>query len=260
MNLVSVIPLTYLPRPEAQVYTYFTTKTDLQPGGLVKVFLGRRQVAALMKSVRALNSEQKTELRKASFTLKPLGEVISTQRVVDEATLKFIEEFSIKFGAPLALCTKLFVPSQLIDQKPNYQWPRPLIRSENQNVLNISGADRLTRAVGKIKAVLAKGQQVLVLVPYQARLKAWKKLDLPITFFSSKLSNKKRLTIRQAAIEGQAQLIIGTRAALFLPIPNLGLILIDEAQSDTHYFLESQPYYDTRRAAYLRGVTVIPTP
>jgi primosomal protein N' (replication factor Y) (superfamily II helicase) len=64
------------------------------------------------------------------------------------------------------------------------------------------------------------------------------------------------LTVRSARWErirqGHAQVVVGTRSALFLPIPNVGLIWIDQ-ENDSSYKDEHLPYYHAREITRMRA-------
>ena len=81
--------------------------------------------------------------------------------------------------------------------------------------------------------VLGRGQRVLVLVPeigltpqllerFRARLRC------PLAVLHSGLSDQERLAAWRAAFGAQAGVVIGTRSAVFAPVPQLGLIVVDE--------------------------------
>ena len=81
--------------------------------------------------------------------------------------------------------------------------------------------------------VLKQGKQVLVLVPEigltpQTVSRFQSRFHCNIALLHSGLNDSKRLQAWQHAQTGKASIIIGTRSALFTPMPNLGLIILDE--------------------------------
>lgn len=69
-----------------------------------------------------------------------------------------------------------------------------------------------------------------------------------IAVLHSKLSIGERHDEWERIRENKAKIIIGARSAIFAPIPNLGLIIIDE-EHDSSYKSESNPRYDAKEVA-----------
>lgn len=72
-----------------------------------------------------------------------------------------------------------------------------------------------------------------------------------IAVFHSALSLGERLDEWKRVNRGEAKIVIGTRSAIFAPVKNLGLIVMDEEQEHT-YKSESSPRYDAREIARIR--------
>lgn len=80
---------------------------------------------------------------------------------------------------------------------------------------------------------LAKGKQVLILVPEisltpQLLERFQQRISQPIVALHSGLSDSKRAHAWQQAAAGEAGIVIGTRSAVFTPMPELGMIIVDE--------------------------------
>jgi primosomal protein N' (replication factor Y) len=80
--------------------------------------------------------------------------------------------------------------------------------------------------------VLKQGKQVLVLVPEigltpQTISRFQSRFHCNIALHSG-LNDSKRLQAWQHAQTGKASIILGTRSAIYTPLPNLGLIILDE--------------------------------
>ncbi len=81
--------------------------------------------------------------------------------------------------------------------------------------------------------VLAAGRQVLVLVPEigltpQLVTRLTERLGLVPAVLHSALSDTARLAAWRSARDGSAALVVGTRSAVFTPMPGLGLVVVDE--------------------------------
>lgn len=105
--------------------------------------------------------------------------------------------------------------------------------------------------------VLKQGKQVLVLVPEigltpqtVARFKS--RFHCDVALLHSGLNDSKRLQAWQHAQTGKASIIIGTRSAIYTPLPHLGLIILDE-EHDLSYKQQEGFRYHTRDVALYRG-------
>ena len=70
--------------------------------------------------------------------------------------------------------------------------------------------------------------------------------------FHSNLTDRERLASWRKARTGEAAILIGTRSALFTPLENLGLIIIDE-EHDLSYKQQDGFRYNARDLAIMRG-------
>jgi primosomal protein N' (replication factor Y) len=107
-----------------------------------------------------------------------------------------------------------------------------------------------------IKEILARGSRVLFLVPEitltQTLIERFeKRLGEKVALLHSQLSERKRELEWRKIKEGEADVVVGPRSALFSPVDHLGLIIVDEEEDDSYYQLES-PSYDARKGAWLR--------
>ncbi|MDF1678478.1 MAG: primosomal protein N' [Legionellaceae bacterium] len=105
--------------------------------------------------------------------------------------------------------------------------------------------------------VLEANQQVLILVPEigltpQLLQRFQKRFQIPMAILHSHISDKERLNAWELARLGMLKLIIGTRAALFTPMPHLGLIVIDE-EHDASFKQQEGIRYSARDASLVRA-------
>ena len=97
----------------------------------------------------------------------------------------------------------------------------------------VTGSGKTEVYFHQIEDTLARGRQVLVLVPEisltpQLLGRFQRRFSAPIVLMHSGLSDSERLANWRAIREGQARIIIGTRSAVFVPLPEPGLIVVDE--------------------------------
>lgn len=147
--------------------------------------------------------------------------------------------------------------------------PNPLLNQDQLNVIKtvltqppgfcvsllegVTGSGKTEVYLEIAKSLLNQGKQILILVPEigltpQFLARTQKQLNVTVLGIHSQLSPMKRFEIWQAASLNQVQLIIGTRTALFTPMPYLGMIIIDE-EHDASYRSRDGIRYSARDSA-----------
>ncbi len=108
-----------------------------------------------------------------------------------------------------------------------------------------------------IKKFLAERKKVLILVPeisltQSLTEKFQKKLGEKAALLHSRLSRGRREFEWRKIKGGEAEVVVGPRSALFSPLSDLGLIVVDE-EHDESFAQHESPCYDARRGAWLRA-------
>jgi len=121
----------------------------------------------------------------------------------------------------------------------------------------VTGSGKTEVYLQAMEDVLANNQQVLVIVPEigltpQTLSRFEQRFNVPIALHHSGLNDKERLTTWLSAQQGCAAIIIGTRSAIFTPLHNLGLIIIDE-EHDSSLKQQDSFRYHGRDMAILRA-------
>jgi len=122
----------------------------------------------------------------------------------------------------------------------------------------VTGSGKTEVYLAASDPVFASGRQVLMLVPeinltpqLVARVRAARP-SLNVAIMHSALAAGERRSQWLAAAAGDAQLVLGTRLAVFAPLPKLGLIVVDEEQ-DASYKQQDNVRYHARDAAIWRA-------
>lgn len=120
----------------------------------------------------------------------------------------------------------------------------------------VTGSGKTSVFLKLIEAVRADGKAVIVMVPEisltgQTINRFRRIFGDEIAVFHSGLSLGERMDEWKRVNRGEADIVIGTRSAVFAPVKNLGMIVIDEEQEHT-YKSESSPRYDAREVARYR--------
>ncbi|RYE02193.1 MAG: primosomal protein N' [Sphingomonadales bacterium] len=121
----------------------------------------------------------------------------------------------------------------------------------------VTGSGKTEVYFEAVAAALASGKQTLVLLPEIALTEPFltrfaKRFGCePIAWHSGLRASQRRRAWRAIA-SGEAMVTVGARSALFLPYPNLGLIVVDEAH-ETSFKQEEGVHYHARDVAVMRG-------
>lgn len=145
------------------------------------------------------------------------------------------------------------------EQKAAIQQIQMAIRTgQNAEFLlfGVTGSGKTEVYLNAAQTCIDAGQSVIVLVPEIALTRQL------VDVFSHRIANIAVLHSGMPAGErhnewkrikrGEARLVLGPRSAIFAPVPNLGLIIIDEEQEST-YKQEEQPRYHAREVARERA-------
>jgi primosomal protein N' (replication factor Y) len=121
----------------------------------------------------------------------------------------------------------------------------------------VTGSGKTEVYFEAIAAALRAGRQVLVLLPEIALSAQWLERftmrfgTRPAVWHSDLTAAERRVTWRAVA-RGEARVVVGARSALFLPYPELGLIVVDE-EHDGAFKQEDGVIYQARDMAVVRA-------
>lgn len=121
----------------------------------------------------------------------------------------------------------------------------------------VTGSGKTEVYMEMIRRVAARGRQAIVLIPeialtFQTVMRFYRCFGDRVSIMHSRLSAGERYDQMMRAKEGEIDVMIGPRSALFTPFPDLGLIVIDEEHENT-YKSEQVPRYHARETAVARA-------
>jgi len=147
--------------------------------------------------------------------------------------------------------------------------PRPTLSETQQNVYNqfltkdrallfgVTGSGKTEIFISLMAKALEEGKTSIFLMPeisltpqMEKRLKVY--FGDRVAMWHSKLTKKKKELILEGIYAGEIRIVAGARSALFTPLKNLGLIIVDEEHDDS-YKAMTRPRYHARDVAVLMG-------
>lgn len=267
MNYYEVAP-TRIVRTGVGVFTY-ASETPLACGQIVKIPVGKSTSLGLV--IR--------EVTAPSFATKPV-EAIVTTRGLPTPLVTLSQWLSDYYRTPLATVLQTMLPRGLDKTRRQKNLTPPLAsRARTQIVFTgeqqaaiehilsgephtallqgVTGSGKTEVYKEIARRTVADGKSVIVLVPeisLTSQLVAEFAHDFPDAIVThSHMTEAQRHVAWLAALNADTpQVVIGPRSALFMPVPNLGAVLVDEAHEPS-YKQEQAPRYSALRAATVLG-------
>jgi primosomal protein N' (replication factor Y) len=121
----------------------------------------------------------------------------------------------------------------------------------------VTGSGKTEIYMRAMSKALSLGRSAMMLVPeialtpvFSRRLRA--RFGDQVAIFHSSLQKGERFDEWTRVKNGDARVVIGTRSAVFAPVKNLGLIVVDE-EHESSYRQQESPYYNARDVAIVRA-------
>lgn len=251
MYIIEAIPLASLPPQVPQLLSYYHNKALLK-GSVIEILIGNRKVSAVVVSSSSLE-DQKILLKSSSFQLKKISSVIDEKSSVSDIQFKIAIWLSKNYYASLGLSLKTVLPPFFL--KDNYELKNINSGSKSnygsvghKPLVLISRAKSIIKNIEpEIKKIINQKKQVIIIVPEISVAKYF--YDYFAGYYEtslvhSKLPVKKLYKNWQDISLGNAEIIIGTRQALFTVFHNPGLIIIEDPENEG-YKSDMSPKYNT---------------
>ena len=122
----------------------------------------------------------------------------------------------------------------------------------------VTGSGKTEVFIEAAKHAISNGKSVIVLLPEisttpQIASRFRSVFGDIVETWHSKLSTSSRGWIWRKICEGNYKIIIGARSAIFTPLKNIGLIIVDEEQESSYKQTAPDPKYHAREVALMRG-------
>lgn len=132
-----------------------------------------------------------------------------------------------------------------------------LMKKERALLFGVTGSGKTEIFISLMAQMLQEGKSVIFLMPeisltpqMERRLKRY--FGDHVAMWHSKLTKKRKEGILEGVYSGNIRIVAGARSALFVPLEELGLIVVDEEHDDS-YKAMSRPRYHARDVALLMG-------
>lgn len=247
--------------------TYSSEISELDRGTLVKVPLGKRLVdGCVWKKTNELDGQDASKI-------KPIAKIDEEIKILSK-DCELLEWMSAYYHYPLGQLINDILPHYLTrPRKLNYQQGKNnqidfVLNEDQAKVVNeiqkkgldcfskwlvhgVTGAGKTFIYLSLIKQVLESGKSVLFLLPEinltPQFLKTFEHyLNSPIYSYNSSISNSDKFGLWKLLQDNKTPIfIIGVRSAIFLPVNNLGLIIVDE-EHDQSFKQDDRCTYNAR--------------
>ena len=124
-------------------------------------------------------------------------------------------------------------------------------------IQGVTGSGKTEVYMELIAYAVSRSEQAIVLIPeialtYQTLMRFYHRFGDRVSVIHSRMSEGERFDQFERARNGDIDVMIGPRSALFTPFPHLGIIVIDEEHEES-YRSEQAPRYHAREVAFQRG-------
>jgi primosomal protein N' (replication factor Y) len=278
-----------VPRPLDGLFTYRIREEWLDSvkiGGWVKVPFGKSVTHAFIVEAPKPFSEEALGIPYTK--LRDIIEVSGQGAVLPEDVLALCKWASEYYFSPLGEVLHCAAPPSAMGlknakkdprilkalKKPDVPFVRPTLTDDQKAAVEIlEAASASTGKVALLNGVtgsgktevyltlarqaLEKGKGVLILVPEialtsQLHERFQQGLGHHAALWHSALADGKRRDLGAAVRSGEVKVVVGARSAVFAPVQNLGLIVVDE-EHDATYKQEDRVRYHARDLAVVRG-------
>ncbi|OFZ83590.1 MAG: primosomal protein N' [Bdellovibrionales bacterium RIFOXYD1_FULL_55_31] len=280
-----------IPRPVEGLFTYRISGemlTRVQVGGWVKVPFGRTVTHAFIVEPPRPISELPAGL--SPEALKDVLEISNQGPIFTDDVLALCKWAHEYYGAPLGEVLHCAAPPAALGLKSARSEAKPLknrqitmrvheLTDEQKSALEsieivrtkslapdsprvallagVTGSGKTELYIELARRSLAESRGVLLLVPEialttQLHSRFEEGLGVPVALWHSAIADAKRRDLNAALRSREIRVVVGARSAIFAPIPELGLIVIDE-EHDPTYKQEDRVRYHARDLAVVRS-------
>lgn len=251
---------------------------SISPGVRVLVSFGTRQLAGFVLELRDELPPEVTADR-----IKPIISIDEKAVSIESEMIALAAFMRRRYGCTMNQALRAVLPSkkrvsaraQKVEQTPLPDDERPPEKVELNAgqraavdgilasypkpalIYGITGSGKTQVYMELIDEMIRRGRQTILLIPeisltFQNLRRFSRRYGERVGVVNSRLSEGEKYRVFERARNGEIDVIIGPRSALFTPFPSLGMIIADE-EHETAYFSETAPRYKTVEVAMERG-------
>ncbi|MFA5076545.1 MAG: primosomal protein N' [Patescibacteria group bacterium] len=260
--LADIIPAIRLPR-NLTTFTYKVKpeqEKQIKVGQIVQIYFRQKKVQGLVIKVRQDASQR------LSFPLKPIEAIVDFNPLFTTSQFELSQWLSNNYFVAPSLVIKSMLPQiprhkTAVNRLPaigliSFTAQTVPLPNLNQKVLlkYFTDAYKNNFIYSLIVQTIKNNKQVLILVPQVDDLIGVggyldNNLRNLAVFLTNNLNKNTYYQAWQKIISGQAKIIIGTRSAVFSPLVNLGLIVLENEHDSSYKQWDQNPRYDAREVS-----------
>ncbi len=245
-------------------------KTKEKKQRFVKLELNKKEAEEQLAVFEKKNHKARARLLLALMEQSPLPyEVVTGKLNITASVVRAMGELSIlsveekrKYRSPFGEEVKQEKKQVTLNQEQQKivegVW-QEVLEGKNRTWLihGVTGSGKTAVYIELIEKIVKNGRQAIVLIPeialtYQTVVRFYQRFGERVSILNSKMSAGERYDQFERAKNGELDVMIGPRSALFTPFSNLGIIIIDE-EHETSYKSETIPRYHARETAIERA-------
>jgi primosomal protein N' (replication factor Y) len=255
-------------------YYQIPEQMDAQVYNRVEVNFGGRELSGFILDIQ---EKEAIEEKLKGIRLKEIEKMMDEKPIIDERIVEIAKWMSEFYIAPLGETLSAITPSAKRAKKYShpfvYNGKLAVLNSEQEKayqeiegflgkpetflIHGVTGSGKTEVYKHLVKKSLSLGKSSIILIPEIALTpqnleRFYESFGDEVAIYHSKLTQSEKLGEWMRALKGEAKVVIGPRSAVFMPLKNLGLIIMDE-EHETSYKSNNSPRYHARQIAHHRS-------
>ena len=213
----------------------------------------------IKEALQNYNDEKQIEVAKfiATYYFSSLGEALALfmprrGRLLSQQFNENIDNDNVSSDAAMAIAP-YGLPILSTDQQKAYE---QLLQKDKALLFGVTGSGKTEIFISLMAKNIEEGKQCIFLMPEisltpQMQTRLEKYFGKRIVMWHSKLTKKKKEEILEKIHNAEVDIVAGARSALFTPLGNLGLIIVDEEHDDSYKSMMKPRYHARDMAIYM---------